>query len=60
MSFWEHPLLGDDLYGGEMSLINRQALHCRQISFVHPFFCEEMTYIAPLPQDMHDVLQADQ
>lgn len=60
MSFLGHPLLGDDLYGGEMSLINRQALHCRQISYVHPFFGEEMTYIAPFPQDMHNVLQADQ
>lgn len=59
MSFLGHPLLGDDLYGGETALINRQALHCRQITFVHPFWGEEMTYLAPLPQDMHEVLKAD-
>ena len=31
-----HPLIGDSLYGSPSKLINRQALHCYRISFVHP------------------------
>jgi len=60
MSYLGHPLLGDDLYGGETALISRQALHCRQITFVHPFLGEEMTFRAPLPADMREILEADQ
>ncbi len=37
LSYIGHPLLGDDLYGGNLERIKRQALHCRRISFVHPF-----------------------
>lgn len=48
-----HPLLGDTLYGSEQQvLMNRQALHCRRITFIHPFSKEEMTISAPMPQDM--------
>ncbi|MCL6573343.1 MAG: RluA family pseudouridine synthase [Bacillus sp. (in: Bacteria)] len=59
MSYLEHPLLGDDLYGGEKSLMARQALHCKKITFEHPFTEEEMTFTAPLPRDMCDFGVAD-
>lgn len=59
MSFLGHPLLGDDLYGGERVLIDRQALHCKQINFIHPFLGREMTFTAPLPVDMKVLLMAD-
>ncbi|CRK83449.1 RluA family pseudouridine synthase [Neobacillus massiliamazoniensis] len=59
MSFIGHPLLGDDLYGGETALINRQALHCKKINFIHPFFGEEMTFSAPLPDDMVRIIEAN-
>lgn len=52
MSFLGHPLLGDDLYGGDTALITRQALHCKQIKFIHPFSGQEMSFTAPLPADM--------
>jgi 23S rRNA pseudouridine1911/1915/1917 synthase len=54
-----HPLLGDDLYGGENSLIARQALHCKQIRFIHPFSKEIKTYSAPLPNDIRKIIEAD-
>jgi 23S rRNA pseudouridine1911/1915/1917 synthase len=60
MSYLEHPLLGDDLYGGDRSLIARQALHCKKIKFKHPFSQEEMTFTAPLPADMSEILETDQ
>lgn len=47
-----HPLLGDDLYGGEVGMIDRQALHCAHIQFVHPFTNERVTFSAELPEDM--------
>jgi 23S rRNA pseudouridine1911/1915/1917 synthase len=47
-----HPLLGDDLYGGLRDLIQRQALHCREITFFHPLDHREMTFKSPLPEEM--------
>lgn len=46
-----HPLLGDELYGGNMQLIQRQALHCIRLSFETPR-CGKITLEAPLPQDI--------
>lgn len=47
-----HPLLGDDLYGGQQDKIERQALHCAAISFVHPFTGELCHFTSDLPLDM--------
>lgn len=47
-----HPLIGDDLYGGPLKNIKRQALHSAELSFSHPFFKKVMTFSAPLPKDM--------
>lgn len=46
------PLLGDDLYGGSVQHILRQALHACSLSFIHPLRQEEITVHAPLPADM--------
>ncbi|MGG3469844.1 RluA family pseudouridine synthase [Neobacillus pocheonensis] len=59
MSYIRHPLLGDDLYGGRISLMERQALHCKKIKFIHPFSKETMTFFAPLPAEMLNILEAD-
>ncbi|MGZ6506475.1 MAG: RluA family pseudouridine synthase, partial [Tumebacillaceae bacterium] len=37
-----HPLFGDDLYGGDLSLIGRQALHARSLRFTHPITQEPL------------------
>lgn len=59
MSYIGHPLLGDDLYGGNVNLIKRQALHCKSITFFHPFHRSEMSFSAPLPEDMNRIIQAN-
>ena len=46
------PLLGDELYGGDMTLIGRPALHARRVCFIHPMTGEKMEFIRPLPEDM--------
>ncbi len=57
LSHINHPIVGDDLYGGNETIINRQALHAREISFIHPISQVPMTIIAPLPHDMLCVLK---
>lgn len=59
LSFIGHPLLGDDLYGGDASLIARQALHCAKLQFPHPVFQKDMEFSEPLPRDMKQILRFD-
>lgn len=51
----KHPLIGDQMYGGP-ALINRQALHCRLISFYSPFRDRQITVTAPLPEDLQELI----
>ncbi|QDR81122.1 RluA family pseudouridine synthase [Sporomusa termitida] len=50
------PLLGDDLYGGPVNLIQRQALHAASLSLLHPITQQITEIISPLPQDLTDLL----
>lgn len=52
-----HPLMGDDLYGGSLDLIQRQALHSWRLEFNHPVTKEHMRLEAPLPADMTSLIQ---
>lgn len=52
-----HPLLGDAFYGGETVDIQRQALHCAKVMFIHPITQKEMCLRAPLPDDITKVIQ---
>ncbi len=47
-----YPLLGDEMYGGDRTMINRQALHCGRISFKKPFSDETVSLESPFPEDM--------
>ena len=68
-----HPIAGDAIYGGEQRALNdadtaklkqalaqlkRQALHARLLGFVHPTTGENLTFSAPIPKDMQQVLDA--
>ena len=66
MAHLKHPLVGDTAYGGRTRLpkgateacvealraFPRQALHAAQLSLFHPETDEWMTWQAPLPDDM--------
>lgn len=56
MSAISHPLLGDDLYGGDKTLINRQALHSYKVSFIHPITNKKVNYCADLPEDIENLI----
>ena len=50
------PLAGDDLYGGHLDYIRRQALHAVYLAFTHPMTQEYIELRAPMPMDMKDLL----
>ena len=52
-----YPLAGDDLYGGHLDYIQRQALHAARVSFHHPMTNEWLELSADMPQDMKDLIQ---
>lgn len=72
MAHIKHPLVGDQAYGGRSRLpkgatedcinalrgFSRQALHAAQLSLYHPVTEEWMTWQAPLPQDMVELIDA--
>ena len=52
-----HPLVGDSLYAGPMTMgIERQALHAFRLSFEHPITGQALSFEAPLPDDMTQLL----
>lgn len=52
-----HPVLGDELYGSKSKLINRQALHCIEMSFKSTRTKEFITVGAPLHNDFNKILE---
>lgn len=56
MAYLGHPLMGDDLYGGKLDKISRQALHCARLEFYHPIKNEYITVTAEIPEDMQSVI----
>ncbi|MDF2632571.1 MAG: RluA family pseudouridine synthase [Caproiciproducens sp.] len=53
-----HPLAGDDMYGGSLCSIGRQALHCGSVSFIHPVTMQGMSFTCNPPCDMQELLIA--
>ena len=72
MSHINHPLVGDQLYGGRprppkgaseafiatLRGFDRQALHATMLRLYHPISGIQMEWHAPLPQDMVDLINA--
>lgn len=52
MSDMGHPLAGDDLYGGSLEFIPRQALHCKSVSLNNKALSLEGFYDTEFPDDM--------
>ena len=71
MSYIDHPLIADPMYGGKIRFpkkadeqlkdvlkgFKRQALHAKKLTLTHPISGEEMSWKAPLPQDLQDLLK---
>ena len=58
-----HPVLGDHVYGGGKStpfgesIITRQMLHAETLSLLHPATRNPMSFTAPPPADMAEVIE---
>ena len=52
------PIAGDRLYGGDMRLIGRQALHAWRVTLPHPVTRAPLAVEAPLPADVAAMLDA--
>jgi 23S rRNA pseudouridine1911/1915/1917 synthase len=70
MQYIRHPIVGDPVYGGRQRIppqaekelvaqlrgFKRQALHACRLSLVHPQTGKQLTWRAPLPADMVQLL----
>lgn len=59
MSHIGHPLAGDDLYGGSLRYIKRQALHCQSVIFLHPDTGESITIKTDLPSEIQNIIHEE-
>ena len=56
MSSIGHPLSGDDMYGGSLDYIQRQALHCKTITLIHPVSRDMILIDTDIPDDFLAIL----
>ena len=56
MSAIGHPIFGDELYGGNLDLIERQALHCIELGFYSPRLEKEIRVKTKLHDDITELL----
>ena len=54
-----HALAGDDMYGGGLEFIKRQALHCGQLTFDEPVSREKITVKLPLSADIMKLFEEE-
>lgn len=59
-SYIGHPLVGDDMYGGDTSVMKNQALHCKDVSFLHPLTLKKIALTSELREDMREFMQKSQ
>lgn len=58
-----HPVLGDRIYGGSRTgkiadrVVGRQMLHAESLSLLHPETGHPLTFVAPPPEDMADLIR---
>ncbi len=66
-----HPIVGDPVYSGPqwrgipdkrmqhaLESMKRQALHAARLTIIHPRSGERMTFEAPVPEDMRELIRA--
>ena len=51
-----HPVVGDPVYGKPSKLVPRQFLHAWRLFFRHPVTGAELSFEAPLPEELEEAL----
>lgn len=54
-----HPIIGDPVYGGDRSHLQRQWLHAWQLIIQHPTDERELCFRAAVPQELLDILDPE-
>ncbi|WMJ21999.1 RluA family pseudouridine synthase [Paludicola sp. MB14-C6] len=54
-----YPLAGDDMYGGDMTDIKRQALCCNEVLFLHPQTNSTIKLCINIHDDMNKLVQCE-
>ncbi len=63
LKYLNRPIVSDELYAGrkiarnDRKLISRLFLHAQAITFIHPLTGKEMSFEAPLSEDLQEFLQ---
>jgi len=71
LSLINHPIVGDDLYGGRRRAknisepvlkkyimdLNRHFLHSHILGFIHPYSKKYIEFSSPLPQELERVIE---
>ncbi|SDI78927.1 RluA family pseudouridine synthase [Proteiniclasticum ruminis] len=57
LSHLGYPIIGDELYGGDLTIMKRQALHAVYLSFRHPVTEEKMSAYAEVLEDFKEAAQ---
>jgi 23S rRNA pseudouridine1911/1915/1917 synthase len=69
MKYIGHPLLADPVYSGQatykspesvqkaLHMLNRQALHAKELGLIHPETKKTMHFRTPLPEDFRETLE---
>lgn len=52
LSHLGYPILGDSLYGGDSTLLDRQFLHAFHLTFYHPVKQKKMEFASKLPDEL--------
>jgi|ETNmetMinimDraft_4_1059912.scaffolds.fasta_scaffold02745_5 23S rRNA pseudouridine1911/1915/1917 synthase len=52
-----HSVVGDKLYGGKRSKLDRPFLHSSRLEFKHPINGEKLIFISELPKDLKEFLR---
>jgi 23S rRNA pseudouridine1911/1915/1917 synthase len=52
-----HPVVGDSVYGRPTKLVTRQFLHAWRLAFTHPVEGRELSFEAPLAEELDGVLR---
>nr|WP_106783853.1 RluA family pseudouridine synthase [Lysinibacillus timonensis] len=56
MAHLGHPIVGDELYGGNRELYERQALHCVMLEMNHPLTGEKLIFSSEILETMKNLL----
>jgi 23S rRNA pseudouridine1911/1915/1917 synthase len=51
-----HPVVGDAVYGRPTKLVTRQFLHAWRLELTHPVDGRELSFEAPLAEDLREAL----